>query len=279
MNSSEILFRSSYAGYLMVEPKKKSESISEATKTHLVDCFVSAMYGRREEITGKFLEKGNEREEDSITLLSRVKKIFFKKNEDNLKNTFISGTPDLFLGESIKKADETLDTKTSWSAHTFFRAQKKELDDMYYWQGQCYMALTGASKHTVAYCLVNGTESAIISEKRRLAWRMNLIDPQASEEYKSKCRQIEINHIFDLKAFMNECPHFEFDNDVNTWAYDIPMNERVFAIEFERNSEDIERLYKRINDCRKWMNKNLFKPSILLTTHEPDHDIVMVQKG
>lgn len=245
----------------MTEPRTKSETLSETTKTHLMDVFVSAKYGRKEEHSGKMLDKGNEREQDSITLLSRITKTFFKKNETCLSNSRIKGTPDLFLGESVENATEIFDTKTSWSAHTFFRAQK-ELNKLYYWQGVSYMALTGASKCTIAYCLVNGTQQAINDEKRKLAYQMGVIDQSASNPaYKEKCKQIEINHIFDIKSFAEENPFFDFDNEIvnNSWAFDIPMQERLFTISFERNDEDIQRLYNRIDECRKWMNENLFK--------------------
>lgn len=116
------------------------------------------------------MEKGNACEEDSITALSRVTKILFKKNDIRLSNEFVTGEPDLFLGESIYNAERTDDTKTSWSAHTFFRAKNSELDKAYYWQGMAYMWLTGAKVHYVDFCLVNGTVEAILSEKRKLEW-------------------------------------------------------------------------------------------------------------
>lgn len=260
-NADNILFRSSANGYLMVEPRSKSETLPESTKTHLIDIFISEHYKRKEDLVNKFLNKGNECEEDGITLLSRVSKVLYKKNEVHLSNDFIKGTPDLFIGESIHNADETIDTKLSWSAHTFFRAQKDELNKMYYWQGQSYMWLAGAKKHTVAYCLVNGTETAITDEKRKLSFRKGMMDFNGNEspEFVDKCKQIEINHIFDLELFKKHNPFFQFHSDTENWSFDIPKEERVFQITFDRNDADIERLKKRVIDCRQWMNGNLYK--------------------
>lgn len=70
MKANNILFRCSSLGYLMVNDRS-GKGMGESAKTHLVDCFVSYKYKRREEIEGKFLDKGDKREEDSITLLSR----------------------------------------------------------------------------------------------------------------------------------------------------------------------------------------------------------------
>lgn len=257
-NANTLLFRASGTGHLMVDPKSKSELISKTTKTNLIDVFVSEKYGRKEEITSKYLDKGNECEEDGITLLSRVNKCFYKKNETNLSNEFIKGTPDLFIGETIEKAEKIIDTKLSYSAHTFFRTQKDELNKLYFWQMQSYMWLTGAKVATVAYCLVNGTFDAIEDEKKRLAWRMKLIDITGSEEYNEKCKQIEINHIFDLELFKSHHPYFEFHNDISQWKWDIPMEKRVYEIDVLRDDNKINALKSKVIDCREWMNSNLF---------------------
>lgn len=261
MDANSIKFRCSSLGYIMTEPRSKTEILSETCKTHLVDVFISHKYGRREDISGKHLDKGNEREEDSITLLSRVNRKFYKKNDIRLSNDFIQGECDVYEGEEITKATHTLDTKTSWSAHTFFRSQNKKLDDMYFCQGQGYMWLTGATKHTVAYCLVNGTPKAIMDEKKKLLWSMSEND----SAYKEKCKQIEINHIFNLGEFINENPNFDLDNSVADWNFDIPMNDRLFQFRFERDEDVIERFKKRIIDCREWMNKNLYKTELIKT--------------
>lgn len=268
-NASEIRFRCSSLGYINTEPKEKAKKergeLSDTAKTHCIDVFVSAKYGRREEVMGKFLDKGNEREEDAITLVSRITKTFYKKNDVRLSNDFITGEPDLFLGKSISEADETIDTKCSWSAHTFFRAQREELNKMYKYQGLGYMALTGSKKHTVCYCLVNGTESAIANEKRILSYQNGMTDAAGnpSEEYIERCKQIEINHIFDLAAFQKEYPWYEFANDVTKWEYDIPKEERMFSIVVERDDEEIQRIYDRVIQCRKWMDETLFKVPVI----------------
>lgn len=252
-----IKFRCSSLGYMMTDARSKSETLSETAKTHCIDVFVSWMYGRREEITSKFLDKGNAREEDAVTLVSRINKIFYKKNTERLTNDFITGEPDLYLGESINNADETTDTKCSWSAHTFFRA-KKELNKNYYWQGMGYMALTGAKKHTVSYCLVNSTETAINDEKRKLQWKLGVLDTNnPTPEYLEKSSQIEKNHIFDMEGFLKEYPHFNFDSNLSEWSFDIPKEERIHSITFERNEDEILKIYEKVKLCRAWINSEL----------------------
>lgn len=236
-NANEILFRCSSLGYLMIEPKAKSETISESTKTHLVEKFVSAKYGRETDIQNKYLTKGLAVEEDSITLYSRVKKEFFKKNELTLSNEFISGTPDLFTGAVITEAETIIDIKSSWDIFTFFRATKDKLNKQYYWQLQGYMALTGAKSAKLVYCLVNTPEALIYDEKNKLKWKMGVINPDTDEQFQLACDAIDKASIYD----------------------DVAMEERCVEILIERNDADIERLYNRIKDCRIYMNGFLFK--------------------
>lgn len=260
-NANKIKFRASSMWKLMTDPRSKKEELSETCITHLVDLFVQYKYDRREFVTSKYLEKGNEREEQAIGLLSFLTQIEYIKNTERLQNEFTQGEPDLYNGESIFNAKRTLDTKVSWSVNTFFRTKNKAVDKEYYWQGQTYMDLTGSDFHSVVFCLVNGTAKAIMDEKRLAGYQYGIIDSGATknEEYKERCKQIEINHIVDLASFQEEYGFFDFDNDVSNWQWDIPYEDRMFQFHFERNQEDIDKMHDRVKKCRKWMNKNLFK--------------------
>jgi hypothetical protein len=292
MQASDILFRSSGVGHIMSEggaitekqleelaylqgrpkptdnqvkkiaelvAKRDNPDLPAGVKTHLLDIFASAFYGRREEVTSKHLEKGNDREQDSITLFSRVTRCFYEKNTERIKNEYIQGEPDMFLGEDIYHAEETADTKTSWSLHTFLRSKFKPLDEMYFYQGQCYMWLTGAKRHSVVFCLVNGTPKAILDEKFKLSRTMGETHP----EFKQRCRQIEINHIFDMQHFMHENPGFDFDCDVNEWCFDIPMKDRIHIFSFDRDEQIIDKIRQRVIMCREWMDEELFKAALI----------------
>ena len=88
----------------MTEPKlaadKKEGKLSKGAKTHCIDIFASWFYKRREEIYSKYMEKGTAVEEQAITLLSLITRNVYFKNEENITNEYISGTPDLFLKEN-----------------------------------------------------------------------------------------------------------------------------------------------------------------------------------
>lgn len=236
MNANEILFRCSSLGYIMTEPKTKSETLSETAKTHCIDVFVSNKYGRSTDIENRYTRKGLMVEEDSITLFSSIKKRFYKKNEDHLSNGFIKGTPDLYSGESVVCADIVIDVKSSWDIFTFFRNSSPEkINKNYYWQLMGYMALTGAKEAILAYCLVNTPDILINDEKRRLMWKMGVIDDY-NALFEQACKEIDRQCIYD----------------------DIPASERIIEISIKRDDAAIQRIYDRVIECRKYMNEKLF---------------------
>lgn len=209
---------------------KYEKTLGESCKTHLVDKYVSAKYGRNTDISSKYTTKGLMVEEDSLTLYSRYKKQFFKKNVERFENEFISGLPDIDESQIIR------DIKSSWDIFTFFRVNPEKLNKMYYWQLQGYMALTGATNSVLAYCLVNTPEILRNDEKRKLYYKMGVID-DTNPEYVAACEELDKNMIYD----------------------DIPIDERVKELVVERNDADIQRLYERVKDCREYMNTYLFK--------------------
>lgn len=212
---------------------KEETLLSETTKTYLTEVFIYEKYGRKKDIVSKYLQKGLLVEEDSITLYSRIQKTFFKKNEEVIKNEFIKGTPDLYEGESLQTAEMIIDIKSSWDIFSFYKAKtEKEVDKKYYWQLQSYMALTGAKKAQLVYCLVDTPEVKIADEKRKFMWNAGILDENEITE-----------NTFQMI-------------DLNCRYSDIPMEEKIHIIEIERNDSDIERLYQRIKDCRKFIETN-----------------------
>lgn len=233
---SNTLFRCSSLGHIMTEPKSKADkdagNLSETAKTHLIDIFVSKKYNRQNNIQNKYIQKGLMVEEDSITLYSRVKKQFFKKNKERISNEFITGEPDLYEGTNILKADVIIDAKSSWDIFTFFRTKTKPVNSDYYWQGQGYMALTGAKKFILAYCLVNTPGILINDEKRRLLYKMG-VATEENEDFIQACEELERLMKYD----------------------DIPMQERVIEFEIERNEDDIQAACANVIKCRKYLNE------------------------
>lgn len=226
-------------------------------KRKLVQMYREMMYNRFPDTENRYTQKGQLAEEDGITLYSLVKKVFYKKNTVRLNNEYFTGECDIFQGEEITKADETVDIKCSWSLFTF-PSFLDTTDKGYEYQGAVYMDLTGAKKHTVAYCLVNTPASLIMDEKRKLAYKYGILDSE-TEEYVDACKTLEKDSIFDMDLFRKQYPYFEFHTDLNEWKFDIPKEQRVYEIVTERNDKTLSDMRSRILQCRSWMDINLFK--------------------
>ncbi len=238
--------------------KRENKELPAGVKTHCVDVWVSATYNRFTEIHGKQLDKGNETEEDSITILSRKEKKLFKKNTETLRNKWIIGTPDLFEGTEINSAEVIHDTKSSWDAYSFFRAKFKKLNPDYYWQGTGYMALSGAKRCAIDYCLNNTPWHLVEGELRKESYRHPEGNTPAWIEL-----QIINNHVYDKKTFDDYIamrgiiPQESNDMAVIKGFVEIPLKERHFDFKFDRNNDHIQFIYTRVKQCREYIKENL----------------------
>ena len=259
MDFSKQKFRCSSLGALLTNPQGKKfehvktvDDLSETTKTELVKIFIQTRYGRFQGIKSKYLEKGIHQEEDSITLIARLKKDWYEKNTTRLENSFLSGEPDLFLGTSITEATSIIDTKTAWDIFTFLAVKTKPINKDYVYQLNGYGALTGARDLNLAYCLVNAPAHMITKAKKDLYFQMNCPDDQ-DPVYKAKCIEIEKNMIYDMQQFRRDNPGF--DVDCQEWTFDVPLKERLIEFSFKRDDALIEQIYIRLKLCREWLNQ------------------------
>lgn len=222
------LFHPSSLGLIMTG-SRTAEPLGETAKAHLMECYVNRKYGRRKDVTNKFIEKGLLAEEDSLDLYSVVKKELFVKNKETIENSYFIGTPDIIVGES----EVVIDIKTSWDIFTFFSTIHKPMNKDYYWQLQAYMDLIGARSAKLVYCLVNTPYKLIEDQKKKLMWTMGVIDPETDEAYLKACEMVDKNSNYD----------------------DIPMEERYMEFPIERNDEDIKKAHERVEYCRNFLNQ------------------------
>ena len=216
--------RCSAIGKIMTSPRSKGEVLSQTTKSYIKELVLEHKYGIRKEINSRYLDKGNMVENESIELTEKVLDLdLIVKNESYFENDFICGTPDIIMGDTI------IDVKSSWSAHTFPFFLDEELPNKdYYYQLQGYMALTGATKGMVVYCLINTPEEIVLDEIRRTSWSRHELD--VTEETEAEVRQ-----------------QHEFDH--------IPEVNRVKAYHIERNEDVIQAIYDRVNECKIYYNR------------------------
>jgi len=217
INWSTYKFHPSSVKNLMIEPRLKSETISETTKAYLLEVYIEEVYGRRkiESVANKFMRKGTMCETDSIELLERVKGETFFKNNNQLTNAWFVGTPDVIA------IDKVIDIKTSWDLWTFAGVDEDQAKKDYYYQVLAYMDLTKTQKAELVYCLVSTPPEMINDEMYRPSFYMDEVE---SEKYRN---------------------NYKFD--------DIDEKSRVKIYTFDYSEEDIERVESKIVLAREYL--------------------------
>lgn len=224
--------------YSKTERVETDSGLSEGAKTYLTEVFINKMYGREKDIESKYITKGLRVEEESITLYSLFANEFYKKNEENISNEFLTGTPDLYVGKSIDKAEKIIDVKSSWDIFTFFANHPDKIKKMYYYQLQGYMALTGAQSAVLAYCLTDTPYELVEDAKRKLMWKMGVIDPTVNKDYLEACKKIE---------------------DISSYP-DIPNEKKVITVDIKRDDLVIEEMYEKVKQSRSWIQNTYLLP-------------------
>lgn len=161
MKLPKFKIRCSQIGKIMSEPKSKADKeagrLSETTKSYVHEWLTEQIYGVKKEITSKYLDKGNQMEDEAIELLGIYHKDIYQKNEEYFKNDYMTGTPDIITKNKI------LDTKCSWDCFTFPLFDSELSNKDYYWQMQGYMGLCGKETATVCYMLMNTPDNLAYS--------------------------------------------------------------------------------------------------------------------
>lgn len=218
------LFYASSVGNLFVEPRTKSETLSETTKSWLNEIFIYKYFGRRKEINSKYLSKGTTVEEIGISLYqNNSDHLFLVKNEDQFSNDYITGTPDLITQDMV------IDIKCSWDLWSFFKSDGT--NKMYYYQLQSYMYLIQKQKAALAYCLVDTPDFILESELHRLKY-------QYSED-----------DLTDAEAKTID----------NLTFGDIDERQRIKVFEFEYDPTFEERLTAKVTAAREYLNNLLIE--------------------
>ena len=158
----------------LVDLRKKQKAkpvLSEGAKTYLKSIFKEEVFGRKKEVQNKYLSKGIAVEEDNINMYNDVNGTFLIKNEVRYENEFFTGEMD------IEEEDEIIDFKSSWDYSTFPLFEDDVPNEDYEYQLLAYMDLRPNVKSAkLVYGLVDTPDELILDEKRRIGWKLGLID-------------------------------------------------------------------------------------------------------
>ncbi len=130
-------------------------SLSAGAKTEIEKLAKQLVYGYDEIVTGKYMDKGIQVEDQSIELYNSVFFTDHKKNTVRKTNDWITGECDIYAPNRIT------DIKSSWSLATFPATSSAGEDKGYEWQGRAYMMLWDVPEFEIAYCLVNTPDDLI----------------------------------------------------------------------------------------------------------------------
>lgn len=216
----------------LIQKRDTPPKLGDTCISYLKEVYVWEKYGK-EPIGGsersKYTMKGRLVEDESIMMLSRIDNIQYEKNEDRFRNDFLSGTPDIILYND-EVPTKIIDIKSSYDFSTLLANEDSPLNPLYYSQMQSYMSLTGAQEAEVCYCLVNCPPEQLDAEKKRLYYVMNAVTEE-SPQYLREIERLENNFCFD----------------------EIPINERILRFPVKRDDAFIQKLHKRVLDCRIWL--------------------------
>lgn len=213
--------------------KKLFPELPATAKSYCQAWIKEQLYDRRKDIVSKYLEKGNEVENESIAFIGRQLGVSefeletgqFAKNEQFFEDAFIQGTPDVITKDYI------IDTKSSWDAFTFPLFEEELPNSDYYWQAQGYMKLVGIPDYKLAYTLMNTPDSLIEAEARRYCYK-NGIDME----------DVDYQEFYD---------HMTYDH--------IPPELKIKIFDIKFNELDILLIVERVVACREYIAKELAK--------------------
>lgn len=210
--------RASAASKIVTSPN--ATEISVGAKTFCETWAKEQLYNRRKVFSSKYTDKGNVMEDNSIdTVAEHFNYGLLIKNEHELFNDFMTGTPDLILPELI------IDVKNSWDPFTFPLFDKKVKSD-YYWQGQVYMRLCNTKRFKLVYVL---SDTPVHLIRKEAYW------------------YAKDNGYEDL----TEDLYREFEKRM-TYS-DVSMDLKIKSYDIELNMSDIELIEKQVIKCRNYI--------------------------
>lgn len=179
------------------------------------------------------MEKGKIVEIESIATLSIVDGVLYTPNDtkERVKNDFLSGEVDAYLGEEIIGASVIPDVKSIWDYPTYLGKLTEPLSAANNRQVQGYMDISGAQEGFIADVLINTPEKVI----EKLKWKL----------------------LYKLGSATEESPEFVKAWEVITRSMffdDIPIKQRVNKKKVEPFTDfERQKLYDRVKYGREWL--------------------------
>lgn len=171
-------------------------------------------------------------ESKSLDLVSELDGVTYKQHKCLMKNRYLKGILDCYLGKSLKKIEKVTDIKTAASMQSLLSLVKdEETKSKYYWQIMGYLAITGANEGEICHCLVSYSDRIINDEINKFLHRTKNLGFDG-EYIDAQIHRIKFNMTFD----------------------EIPIEQRVVRFKVQRDEDAIKNIYEKVKFCRKWLN-------------------------
>lgn len=201
-------FHPSSVAVLLTDPKS-GDGLSKSAESYLDEIYIEEVFGRKKEISNKYIDKGNACENEGFIFATRHytnnTKYLDPSDRRTLSNDFVVGTPDIIL------EDKVVDLKGSWDIFSFSSADG--FNDQYYIQLQCYMWLLGLKKADLFYYLSNTPSFMIENEKNRMFYKFGANDDDP--EYQKWLESFLKMSIYDDLEFKDRYKIFSYAFDID----------------------------------------------------------------
>ena len=183
---------------LLLSKENAKPTLSDTAKSFIEKTWLFNEKGFYEELTSKYVEKGNFNEEESILLVSEVESNFYEKNTERKTINHITGEADIICYIDGKKVIK--DVKSSWSPMTFMNG---DLNTIYEWQLRTYLYLYDADEAHLHYVLTDCPPHILENEKWKLRNKYGILDDE-NPIMQRLFKQLEQNLIFSNGNYTKE---------------------------------------------------------------------------
>lgn len=226
-----------YARLMVIKSNSGKVILGETCIQYLMEHYAWVTEGMisvgKESLETLAMRKGKKQEPVSKSLLETVDGVIYKTHKERIFNEFLSGELDLYLGESVYKAENVTDLKNAEDYVKFLKLIKAGLQDGEREQVAAYCDITGASVGFIARTCVDFPEEDIIEMQIRLVRKMGCISehsPEFLEEWPKWERSMRVGHLSPSKR-----------------VHKIPVE--LFT-DFEK-----QQIYDRVKVCREFLWK------------------------
>jgi hypothetical protein len=183
---------------LLLSKENAKPTLSDTAKSFIEKTWLFNEKGFYEELTSKYVEKGNFNEEESILLVSEVESNFYEKNTERKTINHITGEADVICYIDGKKVIK--DVKSSWSPMTFMNG---DLNTIYEWQLRTYLYLYDADEAHLHYVLTDCPAHILENEKWKLRNKYGILDDE-NPIMQRLFKQLEQNLVFSNGNYTKE---------------------------------------------------------------------------